>query len=90
MARHHIHCHASHAGGIRQQFKAAQPLVEKILRSLKVREGLNGPLGAEIWDQGDAVGAWKGAAMSCVLFPTGRLCCDIGMLCAVISACSVL
>lgn len=62
-----------HAGGIRQQFKAAQPLVEKILRALKAKEGLAGPLGAAIWDQGDAVGAWTGETMSCVLFPTGEL-----------------
>mmetsp|Transcript_13657 Transcript_13657/g.29301 ORF Transcript_13657/g.29301 Transcript_13657/m.29301 type:complete len:285 (+) Transcript_13657:15-869(+) len=57
-------------GGIRQQFKAAQPLVENILRAVKQLEGLQGPLGAEIWDQGDAVGAWKGAKLAAVLFPT--------------------
>jgi hypothetical protein len=47
-------------GGIRQQFKAALPLVEQLLRSLKQLEGLKGPLKAEIWDDGDAVGAWCG------------------------------
>lgn len=57
-------------GGIRQQFKAAAPLVEQILRGLKQVEGLKGPLGAEIWDDGDAVGAWAGDNLAAVLFPT--------------------
>eukprot|EP00882_Tetradesmus_deserticola_P013115 GHRQ01013908.1.p1 GENE.GHRQ01013908.1~~GHRQ01013908.1.p1 ORF type:complete len:151 (+),score=39.96 GHRQ01013908.1:276-728(+) len=38
-------------GGIRQQFKAAAPLVEGILKQLKQKEGLQGPLGVDIWDQ---------------------------------------
>lgn len=42
-------------GGIRQQFKAAAPLVEGILKQLKQKEGLQGPLGVDIWDQ---VGGW--------------------------------
>lgn len=58
-------------GGIRQQFKAAQPLVEKILKALKQKEGLQGKMTAEIWDQGDATGAWYGDQLCCVLFPTG-------------------
>lgn len=41
-------------GGIRQQFKAAQPLVEGILRRLKLVDGLTGPLDASMWDDGDA------------------------------------
>ena len=45
-------------GGIRQQFKAAAPMVEALLKGLKAKEELSGPLQAEIWDQGDAVGAW--------------------------------
>lgn len=45
-------------GGIRQQFKAAAPMVEALLKTLKQTEELSGPLKAEIWDQGDAVGAW--------------------------------
>ncbi|KAI8463765.1 MAG: hypothetical protein J3K34DRAFT_388888 [Monoraphidium minutum] len=57
-------------GGIRQQFKAAAPLVEQILRGLKQVEGLKGPLNAEIWDDGDAVGAWYGENLAAVLFPT--------------------
>jgi hypothetical protein len=57
-------------GGIRQQFKAAAPLVEQILRGLKETEGLKGPLGGEIWDDGDAVGAWAGDNLAAVLFPT--------------------
>ncbi len=57
-------------GGIRQQFKAALPLVEDVLRALKAHEGLQGRLGAEIWDQGDAVGCWSGENLACVLFPT--------------------
>jgi hypothetical protein len=36
-------------------------------------EGLQGPLGAEMWDQGDAVGAWSGAQLGAVLFPTADI-----------------
>lgn len=57
-------------GGVRQQFKAAAPLVEQLLRTLKQVEGLGGPLGAQIWDDGDAVGAWTGDNLAAVLFPT--------------------
>jgi hypothetical protein len=57
-------------GGIRQQFKAAAPLVEQILRGLKEADGLKGPLAGEIWDDGDAVGAWTGDNLAAVLFPT--------------------
>eukprot|EP00878_Enallax_costatus_P013384 GHUV01013995.1.p1 GENE.GHUV01013995.1~~GHUV01013995.1.p1 ORF type:complete len:172 (+),score=39.93 GHUV01013995.1:1063-1578(+) len=57
-------------GGIRQQFKAAAPLVESVLKQLKAKAGLQGPLGVEIWDQGDAVGAWTGDKLAAVLFPT--------------------
>lgn len=57
-------------GGIRQQFKAAAPLVEQILRALKQVEGLKGPLEAQVWDDGDAVGAWTGENLAAVLFPT--------------------
>lgn len=57
-------------GGIRQQFKAAAPLVEQALRALKQVDGLKGPLAAEIWDDGDAVGAWTGDNLAAVLFPT--------------------
>ncbi|GAX83781.1 hypothetical protein CEUSTIGMA_g11206.t1 [Chlamydomonas eustigma] len=57
-------------GGIRQQFKAAQPLVEYILRTVKQSEGLQGPLATAIWDQGDAVAAWTNTRLAAVLFPT--------------------
>jgi hypothetical protein len=57
-------------GGIRQQAKAAAPLVEGLLRALKSVDGLKGPLGAEIWDDGDAVGCWSGENLAAVLFPT--------------------
>lgn len=57
-------------GGIRQQWRVAQPLVETILRTIKKTDGLIGPLSAEIWDQGDAVAAWTGEKLAAVLFPT--------------------
>lgn len=66
-------------GGIRQQFKAAQPMVESILRAVKQAEGLQGPLAANIWDQGDAVGAWTGKNLACVLFPTAATLDRVGV-----------
>lgn len=57
-------------GGIRQQFKSAQPLVESILRTLKQVEGLQGPLDAALWDEGDAVGSWVGQKLALILFPS--------------------
>ncbi|GAX75020.1 hypothetical protein CEUSTIGMA_g2466.t1 [Chlamydomonas eustigma] len=59
-------------GGIRQQFRVAQPLVESILRRVKQAGGLEGPLSAEIWDQGDAVAAYTGTKVAAVLFPTAE------------------
>jgi hypothetical protein len=63
-------------GGIRQQFKAARPLVEELLRRVRSADPLvlGGALAAEIWDDGDAVGAWVGsrAPLACVLFPTAQ------------------
>lgn len=62
-------------GGIRQQFKAARPMVEEMLRRVRSADpSLGGPLSAEIWDEGDAVGAWVGskAPLACVLFPTAQ------------------
>ncbi|KAG1679170.1 hypothetical protein FOA52_000526 [Chlamydomonas sp. UWO 241] len=56
-------------GGIRQQFKAAQPLVEQILRRVKRADGLQGTLVPEIWDDGDACACWTGEKLACVLFP---------------------
>jgi len=59
-------------GGIRQQFKAAQPMVEGVLVQLKALPELQGPLDARIVDDADAVGAWQGAKLSLVLFPTAE------------------
>lgn len=59
-------------GGIRQQFKAAQPMVEELLRELKKLPGLEGPLSARILDDGDAVAAWEGKSLAAVLFPTAE------------------
>lgn len=59
-------------GGIRQQFKAAMPMVESLLRSLKVLPGLEGPLQASVIDRGDAVGAWVGGNLAAILFPTAE------------------
>lgn len=62
-------------GGIRQQFKAAQPMVEEMLRRVRAADpSLQGPLSADIWDSGDAVGCWAGsrAPLACVLFPTAQ------------------
>ncbi|GAB4823859.1 hypothetical protein N2152v2_010905 [Parachlorella kessleri] len=59
-------------GGIRQQFKAASPLLEQLLQSLRQLEGLQGGLKGEILDEGDAVGAWVGTALAAVLFPTAE------------------
>lgn len=60
-------------GGVRQQFKAVLPMVESMLAGLKSVPGLEGPLSGEIWDQGDAVGAWTGKAMNVIVFPTGDI-----------------
>lgn len=59
-------------GGIRQQFKAAAPMVESLLKQLKVLPGLEGPLKAELWDEADAVGAWVGQNIALILFPTAE------------------
>jgi len=64
-------------GGIRQQFKAAQPMVEDMLIQLKKTEGLQGPLRAAIIDDADAVGAWTGDAMSLIVFPTAETIRDV-------------
>jgi hypothetical protein len=56
-------------GGVRQQFKAACPMVEDILREIPgVME--NGGCKTEILDQADAIGLWEGKAIATVLFPT--------------------
>lgn len=53
-------------------------MVESILRTVKQVEGLQGPLAANIWDQGDAVGAWTGKNLACVLFPTAATLDRVG------------
>lgn len=45
-------------------------MVESLLRQLKKLPGLEGPLNVEILDDADAVGAWVGENLACVLFPT--------------------
>jgi hypothetical protein len=68
-------------GGIRQQFKAAAPLVEALLRALKQVEGLKGPLSAEIWDDGDA-----GACARCCAYACAHVCaCERVSVCVCVS-----
>ncbi|KAK3262543.1 hypothetical protein CYMTET_28605 [Cymbomonas tetramitiformis] len=56
-------------GGIRQQFKAAAPMMESLLRKLPgVME--SGGCQTEILDQADAIGLWEGKGVAAVLFPT--------------------
>ncbi|KAK9825457.1 hypothetical protein WJX81_003422 [Elliptochloris bilobata] len=59
-------------GGVRQQAKAAMPMVESLLRELKQAPDLQGPLRGEVIDQGDAVSAWTGDNLAAVLFPTAE------------------
>jgi hypothetical protein len=59
-------------GGIRQQFKAATPMIERMLRQLKKLPGLEGPLSATLLDDADAVGAWVGENLALVVFPTAE------------------
>jgi hypothetical protein len=53
-------------------------MVESLLRSAKAAEGLQGKLAADIWDQGDAVAAWSGERLSCVVFPTASTIDRVG------------
>mmetsp|Transcript_20767 Transcript_20767/g.36971 ORF Transcript_20767/g.36971 Transcript_20767/m.36971 type:complete len:337 (-) Transcript_20767:333-1343(-) len=59
-------------GGIRQQFKAASPMVEQILTGLKKEMGISGSISAKILDQGDAVASWTCDKLTAVLFPTAE------------------
>ena len=59
-------------GGIRQQFKAATPMVERLLRQLKQLPGLEGKLSATLLDDADAVGAWYSDNLALVVFPTAE------------------
>ena len=45
-------------------------------------QGLGGRLSGEIWDQGDAVGAWLGSAMNVIVFPTAETVKRVGCACA--------
>ena len=45
-------------------------------------KGLGGRLSGEIWDQGDAVGAWLGSAMDVIVFPTAETVKRVGHACA--------
>jgi len=56
-------------GGIQQQFKAAVPLVEQLLKQLKTLPGLEGRLDAALLDDGDAVAAWTGNNLAAIVFP---------------------
>ncbi len=47
-------------------------MVESLLRGLKQAPELQGPLGSELLDAGDAVAAWTGANLAAVLFPTAE------------------
>ena len=68
-----LHACTCRPGGIRQQFKAASPMVSSLLLSLKSQESqLQGPLSSEVLDQGDAVGAWTGPTLATVLFATAE------------------
>eukprot|EP00963_Diacronema_lutheri_P010348 scaffold1019_cov338-Pavlova_lutheri.AAC.25 len=60
-------------GGIKQQFRAAQPMVEGILKELKKDEGLSGSLAVDVLDEVDAVGVWCNETMLAVLFPTAEV-----------------
>lgn len=68
-------------GGIRQQFQAATPMVEGLLRDLKQTEGLDGRLNAEILEDADCVGAWYGEKLLAILFPTADVLNKVESLC---------
>ena len=75
-------CHRP--GGIRQQFKAASPMVEGLLQGLKKEDRLQGPLSSKVLDQGDAVGAWfgkdQGGPLAAVLFATSETLKQVSFL----------
>jgi len=59
-------------GGIRQQFRVALPMVEGLLKRLKLASSLQGRITAEWLDEGDCVGAWQSERLAAVLFPTAE------------------
>lgn len=64
-------------GGIRQQFRAALPMIESLLLRLKRSEGLEGRITAEWIDEGDCVGAWQSEKLAAVVFPTADSLKDV-------------
>lgn len=64
-------------GGIRQQFRAALPMIESLLLRLKRSEGLEGRITAEWIDEGDCVGAWQSEKLAAVVFPTAEVLKDV-------------
>lgn len=48
-------------------------MVESILKVLKAQPGLQGPLDAALWDQGDACGVWIGTKLGAILFPSASV-----------------
>lgn len=63
-------------GGVRQQFKAAAPMVEDILRNT-TDVMAKGGCKTEILDDADAIGLWDGKAIATVLFPTADVVDDM-------------
>lgn len=59
-------------GGIKQQFRAALPMVESLLLILKNVKGLEGRITAEFLDEVDCVGAWQSERLAAVVFPTAE------------------
>lgn len=59
-------------GGIRQQFKVAAPMTERMLVELRRVANLDGRLSPSILDEADAVGCWSSTKIVCVLFPTAE------------------
>mmetsp|Transcript_44583 Transcript_44583/g.71662 ORF Transcript_44583/g.71662 Transcript_44583/m.71662 type:complete len:313 (+) Transcript_44583:147-1085(+) len=59
-------------GGIRQQFKAASPMCESILKSLRRELGLASTFTPKILDDGDATAAWESDKITAILFPTAE------------------
>ena len=57
-------------GGIKQQFRAALPMIESLLLILKNVDGLEGRITAEFLDEVDCIGAWQSEKLAAVVFPT--------------------
>eukprot|EP00467_Chlorarachnion_reptans_P010296 CAMPEP_0114510412 /NCGR_PEP_ID=MMETSP0109-20121206/13773_1 /TAXON_ID=29199 /ORGANISM="Chlorarachnion reptans, Strain CCCM449" /LENGTH=249 /DNA_ID=CAMNT_0001689717 /DNA_START=488 /DNA_END=1237 /DNA_ORIENTATION=- len=59
-------------GGIRQQFKAASPMCESILKGLRAHLRFAGGFSPKILDEGDATVAWESEMVTAILFPTAE------------------